>query len=115
MISIPRPAHPDAVTLHEAVDHLLFGPYCIEWHETELVFRFDRELDLHEIEMLENVVNSHDGSAAIAAREEHAAQVQAIREASAPLAESARAKRLRGEALTQAELAALMDFALFGA
>ena len=115
MIYFAKPQHADAETLHQQIDSLGFGPYAIEWLESELGFQFDRELDLHETEVLALVVSQHDGSAAIAAREERAAQVRAIKESSAPLSESAREKRLRGEALTQAELAALMDFALFGA
>jgi hypothetical protein len=115
MIYLPKPGQCDPETLHAQIANLGFGPCCIEWLETELGFSFDRDLDLHELDILFDLVAAHDGSAAIAAREEREAQVRAIKESSAPLAESAREKRLRGEALTQSELAALMDFALFGA
>lgn len=108
------PENLDPETLLAEVRSEIALPFSIEVG-SELVFRFEGEPTSDELTELGMIVASHDGSAAIAAREEREAQVRAIKEASAPLAESAREKRLRGEALTQSELAALMDYALFGA
>lgn len=113
MISLDRPVHADPDSLHAEVDALGLGSYRIDWMEAELQFHFDRELSEAESERLVAVVAAHDGSEAIAKREEEAAKVAAIQAANKALVESARAKRLAGQALTQAELAALVDAVLF--
>lgn len=113
MISLARPTHADHETLHAEVDVLGLGSYRIDWLEAELQFHFDRELSEAEYESLASVVAAHDGSEAIAKRQEEAAKIAAIQAANKALVESARAKRLAGQALTQAELAALVDGVLF--
>ena len=113
MIMLSKPICVDAETLHRSVDQLDLGPYCIRWHVSTLVFHFDRELTEAEEDSLRQVVADHDGSEAIAIREEQAAKIAAIQAANKALVESARAKRLAGLALSQAELAALVDAVLF--
>lgn len=113
MILLPRPEPVDGATLHAQVNALLFGGYSIEWLESELCFRFDRELTDSEIIELSSVVAAHDGTEAIRKREEEAAKIAAIQASNRALVESAREKRLSGQSLTQAELAALVDAVLF--
>jgi len=113
MIRLSRPEHVDGVTLHAEVDALDFGPYRIEWHTDELVFVFDRELSSRELSSLADVVNDHNGSEALAARELETQRIASIHESNAALVASARAKRLAGEDLTAPELAAMVDLMLF--
>lgn len=113
MINLPRPANVDPDTLHAEVNALDLGPYSIQWHANELWFAFDNAPSAAQERALRGIVAAHDGSAAIAQREQEAAAIAAIHAANAALVESARAKRLAGIALTQAELAALVDSFLF--
>jgi hypothetical protein len=115
MIYFPRPEFSDPDSLHAEVAALGFGPCVIEWGETELGFGFDRELTGEEESDLSFVVSRHDGSAAIAAREDEARRVAAIKAQNEALLASARAKRLAGVALSNAELSALADSVLFPA
>jgi hypothetical protein len=113
MIRVARPAHVDGVTLHAEVDALNFGSYRIEWHADELVFVFDRQLSSRELASLAAVVEAHDGSEKLAARELETQRIASIQESNAALVASARAKRLAGEDLTAPELAAMVDLMLF--
>lgn len=113
MIPFPRRENIDLELLHQEVDVLALGPYSIEWHEHEIRFKFDREPTESEAAALAAIVAAHDGTEAIAKRQEEAAKIAAIQAANKALVESARAKRLAGIALTQAELAALADSFLF--
>ena len=113
MIRFDKPQHADAETLHAEVDALALGPYRIEWHVDELVFVFDRELSSSELSSLGDVVEDHDGSAALASRELKEKRIAAIREANAKLVKSAREKRLAGKELSSQELAAMADLMLF--
>ena len=114
MITLPKPLRCDVDSLHAQVDLLCFSPYSILW-DSELVFRFDDELTAEQRARLAAVVASHDGALAIAAREEREAKIAAIASANSALVESAREKRLRGEQMTQPELAALIDLLMFPA
>lgn len=113
MIDAPKPLHCDAATLHAQIDGLRLGSYTIEWQTDVLTLRFDRELTTLETTLVEDVVRTHDGSMAIAERAEREAKIQAIQDANKALVESAREKRLRGEQMTQPELAALVDLLMF--
>lgn len=113
MIRLSRPEHVDAETLHAEVDALALGPYRIEWHADELVFVFDRTLAGDDAAQLSDVVSRHDGSVAVAKREAELARVAEIKSANEALVASAKAKRLAGQDLSQAELAALVDAVLF--
>jgi hypothetical protein len=113
MIVVDRPAHTDPDTLHAEVDVLGLGPYRLEWHDDILAFVFDKELSDEEEAQLVAVVAAHDGSEAIAKRREEAEKIAAIQAANKALVESAKIKRLAGQALSQAELAALVDAVLF--
>lgn len=115
MIYLPRPAKCDADSLHAQISALGFGACCIEWRDDELGFGFDCDLGVLDFEALQNAVLAHDGTLAIAAREEREAKIAAISAANSALVESAREKRLRGEQMTQPELAALIDLLMFPA
>jgi hypothetical protein len=115
VITLPKPAHCDPETLHAQVDSCAFGPYIIRWETAELQFEFDEELSAEQRAQLEAVVAAHDGSAAIAERAEREAKILAIQDANKALVESAREKRLRGEQMSQQELAALVDLLMFPA
>lgn len=113
MITLPKPAHCDPETLHAQVDSCAFGPYIIRWEAAELQFEFDEELSAEQRAQLETIVATHDGSVAIAERIEREAKIAAIQEANKAFVESAKAKRLAGQPLTQPELAALIDLLMF--
>jgi len=115
VIRFAKPQHADAETLHAEVDALALGPYRIEWLADELAFVFDRTLAGEDAARLADVVTLHDGSEAITKREEAAAKIAAIRSANEALIASAKAKRLAGQPLSQAELAAMVDAVLFPA
>jgi ABC-type xylose transport system substrate-binding protein len=115
MISFSREQNTDAETLHGEIDLLGFGPCRIEWTETNLACFFERELTTEQQAQLAAVVAAHDGSAAIAERAEREAKILAIQDANKALVESAREKRLRGEQMSQQELAALVDLLMFPA
>lgn len=115
MIYLPRPVNCDADSLHAQISALGFGACCIEWRDDELGFGFDCDLGADDFESLQNVVAAHNGTLAIAAREEREAKIAAISAANTALVESAREKRLRGEQMTQPELAALIDLLMFPA
>lgn len=115
MISFSREQNTDAETLHGEIDLLGFGPCRIEWTDANFVCVFERELTTEQQEQLAELVEAHDGSAAIAERAEREAKILVIQDANKALVESAREKRLRGQQLTQAELAALVDAMLFPA
>lgn len=113
IIKTPRPTSADMPTLHAEIDVMRLGSYSIQWHDDELWLVFDDDLSATQERELRQVVTAHDGTAAIAQREQEAAQIAAIQAANAALLESARAKRLAGVALSQAELAALVDSFIF--
>ena len=115
MISFGREQNTDAETLHGEIDLLGFGPCRIEWTDTNFVCVFERELTIEQQAQLAAVVAAHDGSAAIAERAEREAKILAIQDANKSLVESAREKRLRGEQMSQQELAALVDLLMFPA
>jgi len=113
-MNFQRRSNIDAVLLHEQVDALrLANPYCIEWGDVSFTFVFDNELTVEQMTALTAVVSAHDGAAATAHRAEREAKIAAIASANSVLVESAREKRLRGEQMTQPELAALIDLLLF--
>ena len=112
MITFKKPLHCDVDSFHGQVDLLGFGPYSILWND-ELAFRFDTELTAEQQMQLAAVVAAHDGTLAIASREEREAKIVAIVSTNMALVESAREKRLRGEQMTPLELAALVDLLIF--
>jgi hypothetical protein len=114
MITFTKPLRCDVDSFHMQVDLLGFGPYSILWDD-ELTFRFDTELTAEQQMQLAAVVAAHDGTLAIAAREEREAKIAEIVLTNMTLVESAREKRLRGEPLTPLELAALVDLLIFPA
>lgn len=115
MIFFSRDQNTDAETLHGEIDLLGFGPCRIEWTDTNFVCVFERELTTDQQAQLAELVEAHDGSAVIVERVEREAKIFAIQDANKALVESAREKRLCGQQLTQAELAALVDAMLFPA
>jgi hypothetical protein len=112
MIKLTKPLYCDVDSFHVQVDLLGFGPYSILWDD-ELTFRFDTELTAEQQMQLAAVVAAHDGTLAIAAREEREAKIAVIVSTNMALVESAREKRLLGEPLTPLELAALVDLLIF--
>jgi len=115
-VTFNRPPFTDSALLHQQIDALGFGnPYLITWADDELSIEFETPLVAAQQAQLEAVVAAHDGSAAIAERAEREAKILAIQDANKALVESAREKRLRGEQMSQQELAALVDLLMFPA
>ena len=114
IIRLPCPARLDPETVLAEVHAEIPLPFSVEV-DGQLVFRFDDELTTEQQAQLAAVVAAHDGSAAIAERAEREAKILAIQDANKALVESAREKRLRGEQMSQQELAALVDLLMFPA
>lgn len=113
-MTFQRLSNINAVLLHEQVDALrLANPYRIEWGDVAFTFVFDAELTAEQTALLQSVVAVHDGIYRNDLRAERAAKVAVIQANNKLLVESAKEKRLRGEQMTQPELAALVDLLMF--
>lgn len=116
IITFEKPAHCDPKLLHAEIDALEIGiPYSIEWLSDQIVVSFDQDIESADVESIEVVVDTHDASQSLQAAALEAEKIAAIQLANKALVETAKAKRLNGQQLTQAELAALVDAMLFPA
>jgi len=115
IITLDKPLNCNPLLLHAEIDALGIGPYKIEWLSDQIVVSFDQDIESADAESLEVVVDTHDASQSMQAAALEAEKIAAIQLANKALVESAKEKRLNGQQLTQAELAALVDAMLFPA
>lgn len=125
----PCPVMAFAPLLHEQINALSLGVSCkVEWptlaektadeevkwpNQVILRMFFDGQLSATQRASVATTVKNHDGSTAIRedeAKRQRSAEILAQNQATI---DSARAKRLAGQALTESELAAVADLFMF--
>lgn len=129
VLRIDRPANPWPPLLHEQLEAAVSGiPYRIDWplldqktveEEQEwpgaMIIRVAYDSPLSDVQhaAVVVVVENHDGTQAIYEFEQKKLRAEQILADNQALVDSARAKRLAGQTLTNQELAAIADLFMF--